>query len=533
MSKHTRYFDDYVSAYNYYGGTEVPSNEIALIGNASYIFVSSDNSYNGGNTQYFDANMTNDTIVNTMVTTSYASGYEAGTAYGEAIGYTTGHAAGYEEGEAYGYTQGYEGGYSYGYSYGYSEGEASGGGLDLEDDYFCVEFYQGNTTTPLTNNTTTFHMELNDSSLPSGIDNFQYSFDKENWTDVVFSSGSFDVTTDVGYGNKVYLRGISNGLSNLRIGTNVNNNADTMKLSGHLSSLFYGEYYSVYDEKISTSCKFLFMYRNIKDASALVLPNVVVSGCYEKMFCYCTKLVATPSLPATTLANYCYNAMFESCTSLTTAPSLPATTLAEHCYYAMFYGCTSLVNAPSLPATTLASLCYGRMFKNCTSLTTAPTLSSQTLVYQCYSEMFNNCSSLQEVTCLAIQYEDEAMIDWLPSTNGTIHIDDTTTTVWDTIAANGDPYNEINGWTLVFNSSGEEYTPESGGGLYPEGAQECPDCGGTGEIEGEPCSTCEGNGYVYTCPECGGTGENEGEPCGTCYGYGYLPESTYNELYGG
>lgn len=116
MSKHTRYFDDYVSAYNYYGGTEIPSNEIALIGNASYIFVSSDNSYNGGNTQYFDANMTNDTIVNTMVSTSYDSGYEAGTAYGEAIGYTTGHAAGYEEG----------------YAYGYSEGEASGGSANVD-----------------------------------------------------------------------------------------------------------------------------------------------------------------------------------------------------------------------------------------------------------------------------------------------------------------------------------------------------------------------------------------------------------------
>lgn len=497
MSKHTRYFDDYVSAYNYYGGTEVPSNEIALIGNASYIFVSSDNSYNGGNTQYFDANMTNDTIVNTMVTTSYASGYEAGTAYGEAIGYTTGHAAGYIEGEAYGYTQGYEGGYSYGYSYGYTEGEAAGGGggTSLEDDYFCVEFYQGNTTTPLTNNTTTFHMELYSPSLPSGIDNFQYSFDKENWTDVVFSSGSFDVTTDVGYGNKVYLRGISNGLSNLRIGTDVNNNADTMKLSGHLSSLFYGEYYSEFEDHLPISCNYLlFGSRNIKDASALVLPNVVKPSCYSGMFTDCNKLVAAPALPATTLAEYCYQAMFYNCTSLTSAPALPATTLAEHCYDSMFHGCTSLVNAPALtattladycyysmfdgctslttapalPATTLADYCYRAMFNGCTSLTSAPTLSAQTLVQECYNFMFHGCSSLQAVTCLATQfaYDDyyiNAMNDWLPSTNGTIRIADTTT-VWDTIVAEGEGGSEINGWTLVFNSSGEEYTPESGGG---------------------------------------------------------------------
>lgn len=105
--KNTKYFDDYQSAYNYYGGNIVPSNEIALIGNGSYIFVSSDNAVSG-NTQYYDANLTNDEIVDTMTYTAYNNGVT----YGEAIGYA----------------QGYEGGYSYGYSYGYAEGEAQGGG---------------------------------------------------------------------------------------------------------------------------------------------------------------------------------------------------------------------------------------------------------------------------------------------------------------------------------------------------------------------------------------------------------------------
>ena len=119
--KSTRYFDDYQSAYNYYGGNVVPSTEIALIGNGSCIFVSSDNAVSG-NQQYFDASMTNDEIVDTMTYTAYNNGVAYGTTYGEAIGYTTGHTAGYSEG------------YSYGYSYGYTEGQAAGGGsMSLED----------------------------------------------------------------------------------------------------------------------------------------------------------------------------------------------------------------------------------------------------------------------------------------------------------------------------------------------------------------------------------------------------------------
>lgn len=121
--KATRYFSDYQSAYNYYGGNVVPSTEIALIGDGSYIFVSSDNAVSG-NQQYFDVSMTNDEIVDTMTYTAYNNGVS----YGEAVGFETGYTAGTTYGEAIGYAQGYEGGYSYGYSYGYSEGEAQGGG---------------------------------------------------------------------------------------------------------------------------------------------------------------------------------------------------------------------------------------------------------------------------------------------------------------------------------------------------------------------------------------------------------------------
>lgn len=143
MTKHTRYFQNYQDAYNYYGGTEVPSNEIALVGNASYVFVSSDNSYGGGNTQYFDAGMTNDTIVMTMTENAYSSGssygYEQGYAYGYPLGYTEGttygESIGYIAGQAYGeeigYAQGYEGGYSYGYSEGVASVPVPTGNVDI------------------------------------------------------------------------------------------------------------------------------------------------------------------------------------------------------------------------------------------------------------------------------------------------------------------------------------------------------------------------------------------------------------------
>ena len=124
--KHTRYFSTYLDAYNYYPNG-VPSTEIALVGDASYIFVSTDNTYSG-NTTFFDAGMTNDQIVDTMTEAAYTNGYTSG--YDG--GYSYGYSYGYTEGEAEGYDDGYDEGYDEGYSYGYTEGSASSS-LSLED----------------------------------------------------------------------------------------------------------------------------------------------------------------------------------------------------------------------------------------------------------------------------------------------------------------------------------------------------------------------------------------------------------------
>ena len=94
MGKHTHYFATYADAYNYYPNG-IPSTEIAIVGDASYVFVSSDNSYSG-NTTFFDANMTNDEIVDTMNETAY----NAGTTYGYEVGFDEGYDDGYDEGFA-------------------------------------------------------------------------------------------------------------------------------------------------------------------------------------------------------------------------------------------------------------------------------------------------------------------------------------------------------------------------------------------------------------------------------------------------
>ena len=32
-----------------------------------------------------------------------------------------------------------------------------------------------------------------------------------------------------------------------------------------------------------------------------------------------------------------------------------------------------------------------------------------------------------------------------------------------------------------------------------EGSGDCPECGGTGTIDGEPCAACDGTGTCYRC----------------------------------
>lgn len=66
--------------------------------------------------------------------------------------------------------------------------------------------------------------------------------------------------------------------------------------------------------------------------------NISCSGNIENLLDYPT--VADGEHPM--MAKFCYQYLFYNCSKLVSTPTLPATTLTGGCYFYMFYGCTSL-----------------------------------------------------------------------------------------------------------------------------------------------------------------------------------------------
>jgi hypothetical protein len=86
--KRTEYFATVEEANQYYPDG-VPSGVIAIVGDGSQVLVSSDNA--ATNTQqYYNADLSNDEIVNTMVQDSYDEGHSDGYAEGVADGQAEG-----------------------------------------------------------------------------------------------------------------------------------------------------------------------------------------------------------------------------------------------------------------------------------------------------------------------------------------------------------------------------------------------------------------------------------------------------------
>lgn len=80
--KNTKYFDSVQDVNNYYPDG-VPSNVIAIVGDGSNVFISSDNA-GSRNQQYYSADMTNDEIVAEQVQAAEQQGYDTGYAAGQA-----------------------------------------------------------------------------------------------------------------------------------------------------------------------------------------------------------------------------------------------------------------------------------------------------------------------------------------------------------------------------------------------------------------------------------------------------------------
>ena len=151
---------------------------------------------------------------------------------------------------------------------------------------------------------------------------------------------------------------------------------------------------------ISKDCEYMFANCTRLTASPELPATELVKNCYSNMFQGCTSLTQAPALPATTLADWCYRSMFANCTRLTTSPELPATELTGGCYSYMFHRCMNLTQAPVLPSTELAASCYEYMFDDCKSLAVAPELPATTLANNCYQYMFAYCTSLTQAPAL-------------------------------------------------------------------------------------------------------------------------------------
>jgi len=296
--KKTLYFKTTTEVEEYYPNG-VPSNVIAIVGDGSNVFISSDNE-NLKNQKFFNADLTNDEIVAEQVADAEASGYE------------TGHAEGYSEGEAAGYDTGYSAGETAGYTAGETAGEANGYNA-AEAVRNCLKFTNVNNSGA---STITIHyrnydnqVELNalNNSIQFSNDGIHWElwgFDRtitlENKEDFIY------VKSDLGYLSK----DASNYAQFIMTGK--------IAASGDITSLLNGTGGNVDLSANNRSYNFYSLFKN------------------------CTALTSAPKLPSTTLSRQCYGDMFYCCTSLLEAPVLPAPILKEGSYQTMFYGCTAM-----------------------------------------------------------------------------------------------------------------------------------------------------------------------------------------------
>lgn len=176
-----------------------------------------------------------------------------------------------------------------------------------------------------------------DNSAPA-IEVFK-STDGTNWSSMGTTDYGTPLTASIAPFGKLYLKATTNGWCN----GDYRNTIDCTKyfnVGGNIMSLLVGDNFeNATLTNSNVNCfKGLFQDTKVVDASKLVLPSNVVSGCYESMFMSTVYLTAAPAtLPATTLAQECYRFMFYYCPNLMITPIIQATTLAESSCSQMFY----------------------------------------------------------------------------------------------------------------------------------------------------------------------------------------------------
>lgn len=229
--------------------------------------------------------------------------------------------------------------------------------------------------------------QLNVEGDPTIYENleFQYSYDKTDWIDVVF-----DTDIEVPVGETVFLKAKTS-----------NDHFYRYPESGSSGGVYITDYYA--SSWADTNFEVGGSVMSLLDSTDTLRDLTGKPGCFYYLFYKFQNLVKADNLvfPATTLSYYCYGEAFDYCYYLQSInPNLlPASDLTNgiECYYYMFYDCTALENAPNLPATTLSEGCYDYMFCDCSSLEIAPLLPATDLEDDCYYGMFYDCSSLNSI----------------------------------------------------------------------------------------------------------------------------------------
>ena len=229
---------------------------------------------------------------------------------------------------------------------------SGGGGVDVTTPFFCEDFSgQANTVTI---------KRISTSAAALAV---EYSTDMVNWISMGTTNSS-GISATIPANGRLYLR-----CTTSRWGYNDSSYNNIIasgyyKVGGNILSLLRGSSFNANTNFSSSdlgrtfSCIFRNPYGDnttLLGAPDLILPQNVISSCYNRMFSSCTSFTEPPVLPAMTMVSNCYVAMFISCSSLEIAPDLPALSLGSSntwCYDSMFRNCSKLKYVKAMFLTT-------------------------------------------------------------------------------------------------------------------------------------------------------------------------------------
>ena len=227
--------------------------------------------------------------------------------------------------------------------------------------------------------------ELISGYLPNIYNELSYSIDNGN----TWSTPSNEFTTPIiPIGNKVLFKGSCNTQGKMGDawegsgGIGSFSTSSKFNLEGNIMSLIYSDNFvgkTKFPERIGGWTPNPIRHEIITGGAIFML----LFGA-ESTASYSCKIVDARNLvlPVTELTPHCYRKMFSAQQTLVYPPAiLPATTLAPHAilsYSDMFAFCSNLVVSPILPATTPGYRTYEDMFRSCKSLSAITCLLTST-----------------------------------------------------------------------------------------------------------------------------------------------------------